>query len=126
VPLEGIDVLRYALILALALLWGAAAQADSLPSLLQVISPDCHACRFVQAEVNKLRALDAGRLRIDTLDIVKDPEAARRLKVHMVPTLIFLDINGKEMFRHFGQWSAAEIRQKWCELGLELYTGPGT
>jgi len=118
-------VLRIAPLLALFLFGVTPAQAERLPSLLQVTSPDCHACRFVQAELNKLRSLDAGRLHIDTLDIVKNPDAARQLNVHMVPTLIFYDINGKEMFRHLGEWSAAEIRQKWQELGHELYTGPG-
>jgi len=113
-------------VIALLLLNTSALQADNLPCLLQVISPDCHACRFVQSELNRLRALDAKQLDIVTLNIAKNPDEARRLNVHMVPTLIFFDIHGKEMFRHQGEWSAAEIRHKWRELGLDLYSGPGT
>jgi len=99
--------------------------AQTLPTLLQITSPDCHACKFVNSELKKLRSLDASRLKIETLNIVKQPAEARNLNVHMVPTLIFYDINGKEMFRHVGEWSADEIRQKWRELGLDLYSGPG-
>jgi len=117
-------MLRVAVTIAL-LFTATAVEAGNLPRLLQVISPDCHACRFVQSELNSLRALDAGRLDIDTLNIAKNPDEARRLNVHMVPTLIFFDIHGREMFRHLGEWSAEEIRHKWRELGLELYSGPG-
>jgi len=117
-------MLRIVLILSL-LCYATTLQAQNLPRLLQVISPDCHSCRFLQSELNSLRSLDAGRLTIDTLNIAKEPAEAQQLKVYMVPTLIFFDINGKELFRHHGEWSAAEIRRKWHELGVELYAGPG-
>ncbi len=117
--------MKQLLVILFLLATSGSATAQPLPTLLQVTAPDCHACKFVHSELNKLRSLDAGRLQIETLNVVRQPTRARRLNVHMVPTLIFYDIFGREMFRHQGKWSADEIRRKWRELGLNLYSGPG-
>ena len=118
--------LKYVLVILLTLASPALTLADTLPRLLHVSSPDCHSCRFVHSELKKLRSLNAARLQFETLNIARDPEQARHLEIHMVPTLIFYDRSGKEVFRHLGPWSAEEIGQKWIDLGLELQTSRDT
>ena len=37
-----------------------------------------------------------------------------------IPTQIFLDASGKELFRHVGFFSKDDILAKWKELGVDL------
>jgi len=40
--------------------------------------------------------------------------------VEMIPTQIFLDASGKELFRHTGFFGKEDILAKWKELGVDL------
>ena len=45
---------------------------------------------------------------------------ARLYGIEMIPTQIFYDANGKELFRHIGFFAKDDILAKWKELGVEL------
>jgi len=49
---------------------------------------------------------------------VKDPDAANPYRIQVIPTQIFYDANGKELFRHVGFYSREQILGKWRELGF--------
>jgi thioredoxin 1 len=53
----------------------------------------------------------------------EDPDTADRFKIGPIPTQVFLDASGKELFRHAGVLGKADIVAKWKELGVDL--GPG-
>jgi thioredoxin 1 len=38
----------------------------------------------------------------------------------VIPTQIFFDAEGKELFRHVGFFAKEDILAKWKELGVEL------
>ena len=38
----------------------------------------------------------------------------------MIPTQIFFDASGKELFRHVGFYGKEDILGKWKELGVDL------
>lgn len=59
-------------------------------------------------------------LRVEFIDVWKDTAAGERYKVEMIPTQIFFDKDGKELFRHAGFFSKEAIVAKWKELGFEL------
>jgi hypothetical protein len=71
-----------------------------------------------------LRKTYAGRLQVDLVDTNEDPEAADKLKVTIIPTQIFFDAAGKELFRHEGFMSKEDILAKWKELGVDLAQAP--
>ena len=41
-------------------------------------------------------------------------------KISIIPTQVWLDATGKELFRHEGVMAAAEIVAKFKELGIDL------
>ena len=52
------------------------------------------------------------------IDVYKYQNLARDYKVMLIPTLIFFDSKGKEVFRHVGAWGKEEIVAKLKEIGM--------
>jgi thioredoxin 1 len=50
----------------------------------------------------------------------QNENAGKEYGVEMIPTLIFYDANGKELFRHTGIFAKDDILAKWKELGVNL------
>ncbi len=46
--------------------------------------------------------------------------AARANDIKYIPTQIFYDENGKQLFRHVGYMSKQDILSKWEELGYTM------
>jgi thioredoxin 1 len=45
---------------------------------------------------------------------------ARDNQIQYIPTQIFYDENGKQLYRHTGFFSKQQILDKWKELGYEM------
>ena len=67
-----------------------------------------------------LRKELAGRLQVEFVDVAKDKKAAEQYKIDTIPTQIFFDASGKELFRHVGFFSRDAILAKWTELGVDV------
>ena len=61
-----------------------------------------------------------GRLEVEVIDLAEIPEAGRDFDVRIIPTQIFFDASGHELFRHEGFMSKEDILAKWKELGVDL------
>ena len=70
--------------------------------------------------LEELKKEYAGRLIVEFIDIWKNPEQGDAYQVQMIPTQIFFDASGRELFRHEGFFSKADILAKWKELGVDL------
>ena len=57
---------------------------------------------------------------VDFIDVRTDKAAAKQYGIQVIPTQIFFDASGKELFRHQGFFSREDILAKWKELGVEL------
>jgi hypothetical protein len=47
------------------------------------------------------------------------PDAGKPYRIEMIPTQIFFDAEGKELFRHVGFYGKEDILGKWKELGVD-------
>ena len=54
------------------------------------------------------------------VDLRNDRSAAKRYGIRMIPTQIFYDGEGKELFRREGFIAKEDILAKWKELGVDL------
>jgi thioredoxin 1 len=54
------------------------------------------------------------------IDVWKNEGEGARHGIRVIPTQIFYDAKGKELFRHEGFFSKEAILAKWKELGVEL------
>lgn len=95
-----------------------AASAAKLPRLVDLGADKCIPCKMMTAILDNLKSDFEGQMQVDFIDVWKDPEAAKPYRIRLIPTQIFYDANGKELFRHEGVFSRADILAKWKEHGI--------
>ncbi len=97
---------------------------SKLPRLVDLGANKCIPCKMMAPILESLKKEYAGRLQVDFIDVWQNPDAGRQYKIGLIPTQIFYDASGKELFRHEGFFSKEEILAKWKELGLDLTIKP--
>lgn len=70
-------------------------------------------------ELALLREECGDSLAVQEIDVWKDEAAGRSYGVSVIPTQVFFDAQGKEIGRHVGFLSRADIRQRFAQHGLE-------
>ena len=78
-----------------------------------------HARRLIPV-LDELKTEYEGRLDVQFVDVWKMPDVANQYGVESIPTQIFFDASGKELYRHKGFFAKDEILSKWVELGVDL------
>lgn len=91
-----------------------------LPRLLDLGADKCLPCKKMAPILSELKSNYVGQLEVEFIDVWKNPDAAKPYKVRLIPTQIFYDAQGKELFRHEGFYGKADILAKWKELRVEL------
>ena len=90
-----------------------------LPRLLELGSTTCIPCKAMKPILEELKTECAGKFQVELIDVHKDEAAAEAHDVRIIPTQVFLDASGKELFRHEGFFAKEDILAKWKELGVE-------
>ena len=104
-------------------LWAAAtwaAEPAKLPKLIDLGADKCIPCKMMAPILKELKTEYAGRLDVEFIDVWKNPAPGRQYKIQLIPTQIFFDVSGKELFRHEGFFGKEDILAKWKELGVDL------
>lgn len=96
------------------------AKKESLPRLLELGSHNCVPCKMMMPVLDTLRQKHKDKLKIDFIDVWEDRKAGAQYSVKSIPTQIFFDQDGNELFRHVGFWSRQDIESKFAELGIKL------
>jgi thioredoxin 1 len=94
--------------------------AKAIPRLVEVGAGTCIPCKLMAPILEGLKKEYAGRLQVDFLDLSINTDFAVQYKVRVIPTQIFYDASGKELFRHEGFFSRENILAKFKQLGVEL------
>lgn len=94
--------------------------AYGLPALVDLGATTCVPCRKMAPILDELRETFAGRFEIQFIDVWKNPDAAIPYRMRLIPTQIFFDAEGRELYRHEGFFSREEILGKWRELGFSF------
>jgi thioredoxin 1 len=97
-----------------------ASAKPKLPRLVDLGADKCIPCKKMAPILRELKSEYAGRLEVEFIDVWKKPEAAKPYKIRLIPTQIFYDANGKELFRHEGFFGKEDILAKWKELGVDV------
>ena len=94
--------------------------APGIPSLIDLGRTFCIPCKMMAPILEELKKEYAGRMHVEFIDVGDNPQAARKYGIRMIPTQVFLDASGKELYRHVGFFSKEDILKKWKELGVDL------
>lgn len=89
-----------------------------LPRLVEIGTPSCGPCKLMRPIMTSLRDDYAGRLQVDIIDATEQPEEKERYQVVSIPTIIFFDAEGKELYRHYSFIPQAKIIEKFAEFGI--------
>ena len=88
--------------------------------LIDLGADRCIPCKMMAPILEQLRHEYAGRLQVDFYDVWKNPAYVTQYGVRTIPTQIFCNAEGKELWRHEGFLSKEDILNKWKELGVDL------
>lgn len=114
------------LFLVLAGAWStfASEPAVQLPRLVDLGAEKCIPCKMMAPILAELAKDYAGQLNVVFIDVWKNREEGARYGIQLIPTQIFYDATGKELFRHEGFYAKKDILAKWAELGVKLAPPP--
>jgi len=91
-----------------------------LPRLVDLGADRCIPCKKMAPILEELREEYRGVLRVEFVDVWKDPAAGRRYGIRLIPTQIFYDAAGKEIFRHEGFIGREDILGTFERFGIDL------
>lgn len=96
-----------------------AAATATLPRLVDLGAGKCIPCKMMKPILDDLKANYANRFITEFIDVWENPDAGKKHGIEMIPTQIFYDAEGKELFRHVGFFGKEDILGKWKELGVD-------
>jgi thioredoxin 1 len=96
----------------------------ALPRLVDLGADKCLPCKMMAPVLKELKKEYAGRMEVQFIDVWKAPDAGKAYHINLIPTQIFFDASGNELFRHEGFYSKADMLAKWKELGVEFKAKP--
>jgi thioredoxin 1 len=98
--------------------------AAKLPKLIDLGATKCIPCKMMAPILEELKKEYTGRMNVEFIDVWVNPDAGKPYGIEMIPTQIFFDASGKELFRHVGFFAKEDILAKWKELGVDLAAKP--
>jgi thioredoxin 1 len=99
---------------------GAAGAADPatgpyLPRLVDLGAGKCIPCKKMAPIIEEMTKDYAGIVDVVFVDVWKNPDAGKPYRIRVIPTQVFYDRSGKEVFRHEGFFSREEIEKVFRE-----------
>ena len=88
-------------------------------TLLELGAPTCPPCRAMAPILEELSKEYRAKLEVVKVDVNRDPGVARHFGISMIPTQIYFDPNGREVYRHFGYMSKSGILAVLTSLGVD-------
>jgi thioredoxin 1 len=94
------------------------ALAGGKPVLVDFGANSCVPCRQLRPILKEVGKDYAGKAEVLVIDVYKYQNLAREHKIMLIPTLVFFDSKGKEVFRHMGVLDKEKIVAKLKEIGM--------
>jgi thioredoxin 1 len=90
-----------------------------LVNLIDLGADSCLPCKMMAPIMTKLEKNYKGKAVIIFIDVWKFPDQAKRFNVKAIPTQIFYDKTGKEIYRHMGFMSEGQIVHQLKKMGVD-------
>ena len=88
------------------------------PVLVDFGANSCLPCRQLRPILQELRQEKAGKVEILVIDVYKHQDLSREYRVQVIPTLVFFDANGKEVFRTQGFVPKTTLLEHLAKIGV--------
>ncbi len=92
-----------------------------LPRMVDLGADNCIPCKLMAPILQELK-VEYAHLFFTThfIDVWKNPAAGRQFGIRLIPTQVFYDAEGKELFRHEGFMSKQDILRQWKRMGIKV------
>src|SRR5512141_3398391 len=87
----------------------ASGSGAALPRLVDLGAGKCIPCKKMAPILEELKKEYAGRMNVEFIDVWVNPDAGKPYGIEVIPTQIFYDAEGKELFRHVGFFAREDI-----------------
>jgi len=93
-----------------------------LPKLLDLGAHKCIPCKKMTPILDELTKEYRGIFDVEFVDVwqPENKAVAQKHQIQSIPTQIFFDETGKEIWRHVGFISKEDLLAKWTELGYDF------
>jgi thioredoxin 1 len=88
-------------------------------TFLEIGAKACIPCRQMQPIMREIAKEFPNEVHVVFYDVWKDPNPARKYGIQLIPTQVFIDQKGKEIFRHVGFFPKEEIVKLLRENGVK-------
>ena len=96
----------------------AAAAANGKPALYDFGRGMCVPCMEMEKILGSIKGKYGNQIEVRLVMAEKDEGMFKQYKIMLIPTQVFLDASGKEVFRHVGLYPEPELVQKLQELNF--------
>ena len=86
------------------------------PALYEFGAGYCASCKEMEKVIAELRASHSDQVEFRMVYADKEKALFQQYKVILIPTQVFLNAEGKEVFRHMGPLTKDQVLQKLREL----------
>ena len=88
-------------------------------TMIDLGANSCVPCKMMAPILEKLEKEYKGKATIVVIDVWKDPSQSKKYGIRAIPTQIFYDKEGKEVYRHVGFMSENAIVTQLKNLGVQ-------
>jgi thioredoxin 1 len=97
---------------------GSMAEAGDLPRMIDLGRGKCIPCKKMEPILKELKQAYAGRAIIEIVNLDNEPNAGEMYKLRLIPTQIFFDSAGSEVWRHEGFLPKDAIIARFEDMGV--------
>lgn len=87
-------------------------------TLVDLGADACLPCKMMAPILKKVEKDYQGKAAVIFIDVWKYPDQVKRFKIRLIPTQIFFDAVGREVYRHEGFMSEKEIVAQLQKMGV--------
>jgi thioredoxin 1 len=92
---------------------------EGMVTMIDLGATQCVPCKAMAPILEKMEKGYRGKAAVIFIDVWKDKRPAERFRIRAIPTQIFFDREGKEVYRHVGFMSEAEIVAQLEKMGIK-------
>ena len=87
-------------------------------TFIELGADKCIPCKAMQPVMREIAKEYKGTIQVVFYDVWKIPKYAKDYGIQMIPTQVFVDKNGDEVFRHVGFYAKDDIIKRLKEKGI--------
>lgn len=88
-------------------------------TLIDLGAATCIPCKMMVPVLDKVKKRFAGKADVIVIDVRYNRDQAQRFQLRAIPTQLFFDKDGKEVYRHLGFLDENAIVEQFAKMGVK-------